>query len=136
MSLNVTALDEYSKELNFQANLREYLTSFIINQAITIINTIKLQSSVLAQLTQATSQLTRKTLVSKSTNVFRFGDFYFNMKIDACFREMLSIISIFIFNGNKNSIRRYSNCRANQLIQCATNVLTVKHIYYNHKILI
>ncbi len=63
MSLNVSALDEYNKELNSHANLREYLMSFIINHAITTIDTITLQSSILAQLTQATNQLTRITLV-------------------------------------------------------------------------
>ncbi len=63
MPLNLSAMIEYNKEINSHANLREYLMSFIINHAITTIDTIKLQSSILAQLTQATNQLTRITLV-------------------------------------------------------------------------
>lgn len=68
-------LDEYIKELDSHANLREYLISFINNHSITTINTIKLQSSILAQLTQATNQLTRITLVSKRANVLSLGRF-------------------------------------------------------------
>ncbi len=54
---------EYNKEINSVANIREYLMSFIPNLAITTVNTIKLQASTLAELTQATNQLTRTTLV-------------------------------------------------------------------------
>jgi hypothetical protein len=63
MPFNESALLEFNKELNSQANLREYLIEFIINLAITSPDSIKLQSLSLVQLTQPTNQLTRKTLV-------------------------------------------------------------------------
>jgi hypothetical protein len=56
---------EYNKEINSHANLREYLISFTTNLAITTVNSIKLQASTLAELTQTTNQLTRTTLVKK-----------------------------------------------------------------------
>ncbi len=61
--LNISALNEYNKELNIQANVRDFLMGFTTNLAITTSNSIKLQSSSLAQLTQATNQLTRSALV-------------------------------------------------------------------------
>jgi hypothetical protein len=64
-------LNEYNKELNSQANLREYLIAFTTNLTIVSINSIKLQSLSLAQLTQATNQLTRATLVYRK-EVFSF----------------------------------------------------------------
>jgi hypothetical protein len=63
-------LNEYNKELNSQANVREYLMTFATNLAITTVNSIKLQSSSLTQLTQATNQLTRTALVKKKENFF------------------------------------------------------------------
>jgi hypothetical protein len=63
MPLNVSAMMEYNKEINSHANLREYLLTFTTNLAITTVNSIKLQASTLAELTQATNQLTRTTLV-------------------------------------------------------------------------
>jgi hypothetical protein len=56
-------MNEYKKEINSYANLREYLATFTTNLAITTIHSIKLQSSTLAELTQVTNQLTRTTLV-------------------------------------------------------------------------
>jgi len=75
---------------------------FTTNLAITTSNSIKLQASSLAQLTQATNQLTRSALV-------RFYFVFFLqkkilIKIDDCIRSVLSIISCFIFNINNNSI--------------------------------
>ena len=61
--LNTSALIEYNKQLNIQANVHDYLMTFTTNLAITTVNSIKLQASTLAQLTQATNQLTRTTLV-------------------------------------------------------------------------
>jgi hypothetical protein len=63
MPLNKSALDEYNQNLNTYANAREYLIPFTANLAITTANSIKLQASSLAQITQATNQLTRNTLV-------------------------------------------------------------------------
>ncbi len=61
--LNASALNEYNKQINSDANVREYLIKFTTNLAITTSNSIKLQSSFLAQLTKATNELTRTTLV-------------------------------------------------------------------------
>lgn len=53
----------YLQDINSQANARDYLMSSMTNLPINTINSIKLQSSSLAQLTQATNQLTRNALV-------------------------------------------------------------------------
>jgi hypothetical protein len=63
MPLNKSALDEYNQNLNTYANARDYLITFTANLAIMTPNSIKLQASSLAQMTQATNQLTRNTLV-------------------------------------------------------------------------
>ena len=63
ISVNESALAEYRKEINSQANVRDYLMPFITYLAITTSNSMKLQSSSLAQLTQSTNQLTRSALV-------------------------------------------------------------------------
>jgi hypothetical protein len=63
MPLNKSALDEYNQNLNTYANARDYLITFTTNLAITTSNSIQLQASSLAQITQATNQLTRNTLV-------------------------------------------------------------------------
>ncbi len=61
--LNQSALIEFNKQLNVQANVRDYLMTFTTNLIITTADSIKLQSSTLSQLTQATNQLTRTTAV-------------------------------------------------------------------------
>jgi hypothetical protein len=78
--MNTTALNEYLKELNSQANLREILINFLINLTITSANSIKLQSLSLIQLTQPTNQLTRTTLVRF---LFLFKKFNLKNQIDA-----------------------------------------------------
>jgi len=76
--LNTSALIQFNKELNIQANIRDYLISFITNLIITTPNSIKLQASSLAQLTQATNQLTRTTSVKTKLSFLDFYKFYFN----------------------------------------------------------
>ena len=66
ISFNQTILDEYNKELNIYANIREYLINFTTNLTIAGSNSIILQSSSLVQLTESTNQLTRLTLVKNS----------------------------------------------------------------------
>jgi hypothetical protein len=61
--LNDSVLTQFNQELNIEANIREYLMTFISNLPITTLNTIKLQSSSLTQITQSTNQLTRTALV-------------------------------------------------------------------------
>lgn len=60
---NESALQAFQTELNSLANVREYLIGFTTKLAITTPNSIQLQASALVQLTQATNQLTRTTLV-------------------------------------------------------------------------
>jgi hypothetical protein len=66
--LNISALTQSNEELNSQANVRDYLMPYITNLAITTSNSIKLQATSLAHLTQATNQLTRTTLVRKNSS--------------------------------------------------------------------
>jgi thioredoxin-related protein len=70
--LNESALNQYKKDLNSQANVRDYLIPFLTNLSITTLNSIKFQSSSLAQTTQATNQLTRNALVNKRTKKLFF----------------------------------------------------------------
>jgi hypothetical protein len=62
-SFDESALLEYQEQLIIQTNLREYLIQFTSNLTIFSSNSILLQSTSLAQLTQATNQLTRTSLV-------------------------------------------------------------------------
>jgi hypothetical protein len=66
--VNQSALDEYERGINRQANMREYLIEHFDNLLISSANTIKIQATSLAQLTQATHQLTRATLVRISSD--------------------------------------------------------------------
>ena len=63
--LNTSALIEFNKQLNIQANVRDYLMPFTTNLVIADSNSIILQASSIAQLTQSTNDLTRTTSVKK-----------------------------------------------------------------------
>ena len=104
--LNETALIEFNKELNSQANVREYLMSFTINLPITTSNSIKLQASSLAQLTKATNQLTRNTLMIASEKCYRLSIALYSMSTRIAFEDVQTA--------------------GTQLMQCASNVLTVR----------
>jgi hypothetical protein len=82
--LNASALAEYNKKLNIHANVRDFLITYITNLAITTTQSIQLQASTLAQLTQATNQLTRTTSVI--VRMFLFNCIFFFCKIDACIK--------------------------------------------------
>lgn len=64
--MNHSAFDLLTHELNRYADLRERLVSFTSQLGITTSNTIQIQATTLAQLTQSTNQLTRTTLVPSS----------------------------------------------------------------------
>ncbi|CAF3807836.1 unnamed protein product [Rotaria sp. Silwood1] len=102
--LNESALIEYKKELNSQANVRDYLVGFITNLLITTSNSIKLQSSSLAQLTQATNQLTRTTLTIASNRCYQLSVALHSMATKVSYEDVRTA--------------------SNQLIQCASNILT------------
>ncbi|CAF4382376.1 unnamed protein product, partial [Adineta steineri] len=72
-SYNESALTEYNKILNAQANLRDYLMTFTTDLLITTSNSIKLQSSALAQITQSTNQLTRAALSIASNRCYQLS---------------------------------------------------------------
>jgi hypothetical protein len=56
-------MTSYVDALNAQAIVRDYAVQFINNLSITNIDSIKLQAATMASLTDATSELTRQTLV-------------------------------------------------------------------------
>jgi len=102
--LNQSALIEFNKQLNLQANVREYLISFTQNLLIATSNCIKLQSSVLAQLTQATNQLTRTTL---------------SIAAERCSKLSLALESMSTKISHEDA-----EIISTQLFQCASNILT------------
>ncbi|UJR06650.1 hypothetical protein I4U23_010936 [Adineta vaga] len=101
--INQSALDEYNKELNSRATVRDYLIQFITYLPITTSNSIKLQASSLAQLTKATNELTRTTLSIAS---------------DRCYQLALTLASI-------RTRTAYEDIQfaSDNLLQCATNLL-------------
>ena len=54
---------EYNQQLNMYENVRDYLIKYTTNLVIATSTSIELQASSLAQLTQATNQLTRSVAV-------------------------------------------------------------------------
>jgi hypothetical protein len=104
--LNKTALIEFNKELNSQANVREYLISSTINLTITTSNSIKIQASSLAQLTKATNQLTRTSLKIASKKCYD--------------------LSVALYAMSKRITYEDAQTAATHLMQCASNVLTVR----------
>ena len=61
--MNASALAEFNRKQNLYASVRDYLIASTINLAIATPNSIRLQASTLSQLTQATNQLTRSSVV-------------------------------------------------------------------------
>ncbi|CAF4254278.1 unnamed protein product [Rotaria sp. Silwood2] len=102
--LNASALTEYNKELNSQANVRDYLIKFTNKLAITTSNSIKLQSSSLAQLTQATNQLTRSSSLLASNKCYQLSLALHSMATKIPYEDV--------------------QAASTSLIQYATNVLT------------
>lgn len=62
---NQSILDQYNRELNISAYIREYLINFTRNLVIAGSQSIILQASGLVQLTNATNQLTSSILVGR-----------------------------------------------------------------------
>lgn len=56
-------MTEYNRQLNMYANVRDYLIKYTTNLVIATSTSIELQASSLAQLTQATNQLTQTATV-------------------------------------------------------------------------
>lgn len=105
MPLNESALVAYTRALNSQANIRDYLMNFVTDLLITTINSIKLQSSSLVQMTGATNQLTRTAA---------------SLAADKCHQLAVALFSM----ARKVSFEDVQ-IASRQLTQCATNVVTV-----------
>ena len=61
--MNKSALTEFTRTQNLYASVRDHLIAFTINLTITTPDSVRLQASSLAQLTQSTNQLTRSSVV-------------------------------------------------------------------------
>ncbi|CAF1261744.1 unnamed protein product [Adineta steineri] len=77
--LNESTLLEFNKKLNIQANIRDYLISFTTNLIIANSDSIKLQASALAQLTQATNGLTRNAITIASNKCYQLSMSLYSM---------------------------------------------------------
>ncbi|CAF3657316.1 unnamed protein product [Rotaria sp. Silwood1] len=73
VSYNVSALIEYNRQINIYANARDYLITFTTNIVVTNVNSIKLQASSLAQLTQSTNQITRTDSMLTSEKCYQLA---------------------------------------------------------------
>ncbi|CAF3695439.1 unnamed protein product [Rotaria sp. Silwood1] len=73
VSYNVSALIEYNRQINIYANARDYLITFTTNIVVTNVNSIKLQASSLAQLTQSTNQITRTDSMLASEKCYQLA---------------------------------------------------------------
>ena len=105
--LNESALIEYEKELNAQANIRDYMMNYIINLLITTVNSIKLQSASLIQMTGSTNQITRSAATSA---------------LEKCYQLALALYSL-----AKSISFEDVQIASKQIMQCVSNVQTVRH---------
>ena len=81
---NVTALDAYQEQLNKQARAREYFLGFIGDEPLHYIDHVKIQASVIAQLTGATNQLTRNASVRNLTSTKYSPSIRFSFLVTCC----------------------------------------------------
>lgn len=102
---NQSQTNDFEKQLNSLANIREFLIPFATNLQITTSNSIKLQASTLAQLTQTTNQLTRQSLILVSEKCLQLSLALQSMSLKLSYEDVQTT--------------------ATSLIQCATNILTV-----------
>jgi len=120
--LNTSALIEFNKQLNIQANVRDYLISFTTNLVIAGSNSIILQASSLAQLTQATNELTRTTSVNKIVTSLDLKKSFFQLiASNKCYQLAIALYSI------SNQIP-YEDVltAATQISQCTNNIMSVR----------
>ena len=68
-SPNASALLQYSQQLNILAAARDFLVTYTSDLAVGNGNSMELQAATLVQLTQATDQLTRSTLVTNAVSL-------------------------------------------------------------------
>ncbi|CAF3980867.1 unnamed protein product, partial [Adineta steineri] len=104
VSVNNSATIEYNSQLNSYANVRDYLITFTSNLLITTSDSIKLQASSLARFTEATNQLTQKTSMLASDKCYQLAQALYSMANKIPYEDVQTA--------------------ANQISQCASNVLT------------
>jgi len=102
--VNESVQFEFLKEINHLANLREYFIQFFDELTVTSVNSFKLQSLSLVQLTSGTNQLTRASLVSASEKCYQLTH-QLQQWLSKLPYEDVQII-------------------ATQLLQCASNILS------------
>ncbi|CAF1506830.1 unnamed protein product [Adineta ricciae] len=102
--VNQSMLNAYIKQLNSHSILREYLIQFLIQFPIITLNNIKLQSSILSQLTQKTNELTRMTLEIISNRCYQLASMLNTMKTEVSYEDVQFISA--------------------NLLQCSSNLLT------------
>ena len=83
LPLSKSIVNEYNKLSNIHATTRDYLIKYMNKLPILGLNSIKLQASILVQLTHATNQLTRTTAVKCHLSFFGIRLFYF-YELDFC----------------------------------------------------
>ena len=115
--LNASALAVFNQQLNDYANVRDFLMTFTTNLAVTTVNSIRLQASSLAQLTQATNQLTRSTVVLIAPLSFSLSSICLR-HIDDRLGEMLPTGHCYSLDGHQSALRRYSNCSYKHRTMC------------------
>ena len=99
-------MTEFNEELNSHASIREYLINCTTKLTITSSNSIKLQATTFAQLTKATNQLTRASLTIVAEKCYKLSLALYSMSSKIAYEDV--------------------QIAANQLIQCGTNILTVR----------
>jgi hypothetical protein len=83
------------------------MMTFLTNLSITTLNSIELQASSLAQLTQATNQLTRSALAVAASKCYQLAVALNSMATQISFEDIQTV--------------------ATQLTQCTSNCLTVRY---------
>ncbi|CAF1188688.1 unnamed protein product, partial [Adineta ricciae] len=101
---NSSAMNNFTKNLNSQANVREYLINFTETFPIFTSNSIAFQAFILSQLTEATNQLTRSSAITASNKCYQLAN------------NLNAISTKITYEDVQIS--------AEQITKCITNVLT------------
>ncbi|CAF1035223.1 unnamed protein product [Adineta ricciae] len=88
--INASALDEFNKQLNTYASVRDLLITFTTNLQPATAPAIQLQASALAQLTQATNQLTRSTATTAAQKCYQLAVTLYSLATNIPFEDVQS----------------------------------------------
>ena len=102
--INESVLNEYKLELNSLATIQDSLIQFITSLPITDINSIKLQSATLVEITQSTNQLTRDASLLIAERIYELASNLYSWTLKVPFEDVKSA--------------------AESITQCTTNILT------------